>query len=236
MAQFCEPTFLNGCFNWHSMAVSAGSINWVPGADDCSISDYTAQSTSVNAGDALAMTVENGVWSGCAVWVDLDNSGSFEDSENMFTQYAGDDPSHIYSFNITIPMGTPAGDHRMRVISPWGSDGVTVGDNGYGPCGNFQYGNFNDFTLTVLGAQGISEEGTESSVTIANDGVSGVCAITSNSVMQQLLVMDAQGRLMHQQRLQGDRATFETQAWPAGVYVLRIGSEAGSITRRIVVQ
>ena len=122
-AQYCSPTFANGCFSWRTLEVQAGSINWAPGADDCSLSDYTTLSTTVDAGTMLPMRVLNGTWCGCAVWVDWNQSNSFEDSENMYFIYVGGSPSYEYQFGITIPLATATGAYRMRIISPWGSDG-----------------------------------------------------------------------------------------------------------------
>lgn len=149
MAQYCAPTFAFGCFNWRSLAISIGTINYTEGPD-CTVSDFTNLSTTVFAGTSVPMSVESGVWCGAAVWVDFDQSMTFEDSENLYYSYVGNDPSHVYSFMIDIPANTPAGSYRMRVISPWGSDGfLDTNTNGYGPCGNYQYGNFTDLTLVV---------------------------------------------------------------------------------------
>ncbi|MBK9765222.1 MAG: hypothetical protein IPO87_18275 [Flavobacteriales bacterium] len=51
----------------------------------------------------------------------------------------------------------------MRIISPWGSDGV-ASTNGFGPCGEYQYGNFDDFTATVTAPIGIGENNATSLV------------------------------------------------------------------------
>ena len=99
-----------------------------------------------------------GVWCGAAVWVDFDNSYSFEDTENLYYIYVGGDPSYTYDFTIPVPAGTPTGSYRLRVVTPWGSDGfLSSNTNGYGPCGDYQYGNFIDFTLNVIGATGIDQ-------------------------------------------------------------------------------
>jgi hypothetical protein len=97
------------------------------------------------------MTVTNGVYCGCSVWVDLNSDGDFDDlDENLYSLYTAN-ATNTYNFNITIPAATPNGLYRMRVIASWGADGVTVGANGYGACGAYQYGNYDDFTLNVGG-------------------------------------------------------------------------------------
>ncbi len=155
-AQYCSPTFANGCFNWRNLAVTLGTINWTAGSD-CYVSDFTALSTAVTPGVPEPMTVTSGNWTGCAVWIDLNDDLAFSADENLYHAYVGGDPGYTYSFNLTVPESAPAGSHRVRVIAGWGSDGFTEGSaNGFGPCGTFQYGNFNDFTVVVTGSSGMA--------------------------------------------------------------------------------
>ena len=175
---YCSPTFANGCFVWRNLTIYLGDINWDIGSTDCSVSDYTAMSTTVYAGQPVDMTVINGNWCGCAVWVDLDNSSSFEDSENLYFSYVGGDPSYTYDFPITIPASTPTGSYRMRVIAPWGSDGfLSTNTNGYGPCGAFQYGNFDDLTLNVIGTTGIADAPNNAPLSVGPNPTSGEVAL-----------------------------------------------------------
>ncbi len=234
--QYCSPNFAFGCFSWHNQSIDIGSINWTPGADDCTVSDYTSLSTTVNAGDNVPMTVVNGVWSGCAVWVDLDNSSSFEDSENLYYVYVGGDPSYTYNFNITIPSGTPTGSYRMRVIGPWGSDGFSnTNTNGYGPCGDFQYGNFTDLTLNVVGSTGMVEANADQNLTISTDRSGSRVTISAGTAIGDMTIIDAQGRMVEQHRAVGDLYTLDTQAWVKGVYFVRVQNEGPAVVRRFVV-
>ncbi|MBX7130634.1 MAG: hypothetical protein K1X58_15040, partial [Flavobacteriales bacterium] len=70
-AQYCSPTFANGCFNWYNQQVTIGDIDLPIGSAECGTSDHTALSTVMEPGVAEPMTVISGVWTGCAVWVDL---------------------------------------------------------------------------------------------------------------------------------------------------------------------
>ena len=149
-AQYCSPTFLNGCFGWNTKSVVLGSINWSLGSTACATSDYTALSTVVSPGQTLLMTVTNGAWCGAGVWVDFNSDFAFDDSENLYHSYQ---PSALqtYSFNITIPADVAPGSYRMRVIAGWGTDCFdNTSTNGYGACGSYQYGSFQDFTIQVV--------------------------------------------------------------------------------------
>lgn len=122
-------------------------------------------STTLHAGDSAAMSVTSGVWCGATVWIDFNQDEVFDSTENLFHSYVGADPSYTYNFYITIPPGTAVGSYRMRVISAWGSDGYTVGGgNGWGGCGSFQYGNFDDFTINIGGGCSVVANANHASV------------------------------------------------------------------------
>lgn len=234
---YCSPSFDNGCFSWNISAVTAGSINWTPGADACSVSDYTSLSTTVNAGESLALSVTDGAWCGCAVWVDLDNSWSFEDSENLYYFYANMAATHTYNFSIDIPSNVPTGAYRMRIVGPWGSNGFTPGSqNGSGPCGDYQYGTFKDFTLNVVGTTGVNGIAVSHVFTLAPNPANDVITISAGSTIEGLTVIDAQGRVVEQQQVQGDRITLDTRAWATGMYLARINNGVRELTQRFMVE
>lgn len=238
---YCSPTFANGCFNWNNQSILIGDIDWTPGGSACTVSDYTAQSTYIGAGVSAPMTVTNGVWCGCAVWVDLDQSLTFEESENLFHSYVGGAPSYTYNFSITVPPGTPTGDYRMRVIGAWGSDGFSSTNmNGFGPCGQFQYGNFQDFTLNVDGSTGIG-----SVVPLHNDGlrigpnpvIDGMTLIAPTGVVvDQVDVMSMDGRMVHREPIgvSGGQVRLNVEHLPSGSYIVRGWSADRLITGRFI--
>lgn len=231
-AQFyCEPTFAFGCAGWQNQSIDAGSIVWVADAD-CTYPDYTAQSTTVEAGDDLAMTVINGVWCGCAVWVDLDNDSQFAEEENLYYSYVGGDPSCTYDFAITIPATTTTGAHRMRVIAPWGSDGFqSTNTNGYGPCGEYQYGNFVDFTLNVVNTTGLGEI-TALPLIAGPNPTNGPLTLTTdaNTPVEKVVVWSADGRSVqqHVSSVRNGVVQLDLSALPGGLYQMQCISSAGS--------
>ncbi|MEO5585567.1 MAG: T9SS type A sorting domain-containing protein [Flavobacteriales bacterium] len=240
-AQYCSPSFSSGCSGWHIMNVNVGSsFNW--NYTDCTVWDQTAAVIMVNPVDSIPMSVTDGTWSGCAVWVDWNNSGSFEDSENLYHNYVGGDPSFTYNFNIAIPPATPEGAYRMRVIGAWGSDGFTNGSsNGYGPCGSFQYGNFNDFTLQVDNSTAVADvvASPETAFTASPNPTTGRMTLNygQQTPKDRITLESMDGRTLR--AWNGTMAStleMDLSALPAGIYLVRNTADQASRPLRIVKQ
>ncbi len=240
-AQYCSPNFSNGCSGWNIMNVNVGSsFNW--NNTDCTVWDQTADMIMVNPADSIPMSVTDGTWSGCTVWVDWNNSGSFEDSENLYHNYVGGDPSFTYNFNIGIPPATPEGAYRMRVIGAWGSDGFTSGSsNGYGPCGSFQYGNFNDFTLQVDNSTAVADvvASPETAFTASPNPTTGRMTLNfgQQAPKDRITLESMDGRTLR--AWNGTTAItldMDLSALPAGLYLVRNTADQASRPLRIVKQ
>jgi hypothetical protein len=235
---YCSPTFVNGCALWRNQSISIGSIDWTLGVTDCAVSDYTSLVTDITPGVPTPMIVVNGNWCGCAVWVDLDQSTSFEDSENLYYTYVGGDPSYTYDFDITIPANTPPGQYRMRVIAPWGSDGVSVGANGYGPCGAYQYGNFDDFTLNVSGNTGIASTAISNAMIVGPNPTEGLVTIDTKGLglVQRAVIWSVDGRRMMELPLaqQTGPVQLDLTTLPAGLYTVQCIADGASYTVQVI--
>jgi hypothetical protein len=214
------------------MSITIGDTEWVSDGD-CQNADHTALVVDMEAGVPVPMSVTNGVWCGTAVWVDLDNDLSFDDSERLYSQYTGGAPSYTYNFTITIPGGTPAGNYRMRVISPWGSDGVVSG-NGTGPCGAYQYGNYDDFTVNVTAFTGVQETNATPLV-LAPNPTTGRFSIRAAAPIQRITVSGVDGRIVSDQLgLNTTLAVLDLSHRSAGLYTVRCDLANGTQVLRVV--
>jgi hypothetical protein len=152
---------------------------------------------TIDAGIAAPMTVLSGNWTGCAVWVDLDLNDQFDDGENLFHSYVGGDPGYMYTFDLVVPTTTPSGNYRMRVVAPWGSDGFDpVSKNGYGPCGTYQYGNFDDFTLAVMNTIGVAEGPVGTPLVVSPNPTNGMLRVLTNSKVARIGIHGVDARVL----------------------------------------
>ena len=230
---YCEPSFANGCFNWQNIGITVSNAAWDSGNGPCEVGDHTNIVAVMDAGATTPMTVTNGVWCGCAVWVDLDQSGSFEPLENVFFAYNGADPSQTYSFELTLPEDLESGNYRMRVIAPWGSDGFTQGgQNGSGPCGAYQYGNYTDLTINVIGAAQVQEVDAEGLWVGPNPGDDQLRVRVPRG-LRSLQVITMDGRMVSEREGLADTwIDIDMRNWPTGSYVVRAVTGAGVLQAR----
>ena len=108
--------------------------------------DYSAQIIDVTAGDAVdvLITYATGYTYPTYIWVDLDNSLSFESTEILASGVSTNTNPTTLTLTITIPSDLPAGNYRLRI------GGADSGMNSGGdPCYASSYGVFEDYTLSV---------------------------------------------------------------------------------------
>ncbi len=234
---YCSPTFVNGCFSWSNHAITLDSINWVRDIYNCGASDYTFMSTTLNAGSSYTMDVMNGDWCGCGVWMDFNQDLDFDTTENLFYSYVANETNN-YNFTIAIPVSVPTGTYRMRVIAGWGTDCFNVSANGYGACGSYQYGNFDDFTINIIGVSTGNNDAINGSVllNVFPNPASTVVALNlgNNSTDGILLLSDLDGQLIQKQILNDCTQLLDISILPSGMYLLHYSDAARSQSIKLV--
>jgi hypothetical protein len=122
--------------------VQVGTINNIPTEND-HYADYTSLSTTMEPGVSYPITVTRGnPWDEdfdyCGVWVDWDQDGEFELSERITMSVT---PT-TFTGTVTPPLDAVVGSTRMRVRIVW-NEGIV-------PCGDSDYGEVEDYTITVV--------------------------------------------------------------------------------------
>lgn len=122
---------------------------------------YTTPTTSITAGQTYTIGIQPGVvgngaggyYQGdiLAAWIDYNRNGQFEAGENVFYEELNANSS--LTKNITIPTTLSAGTSTLR---------VRINYQEMDPCGTTQYGEVEDYKITLVaagtnGIQGVDE-------------------------------------------------------------------------------
>ena len=122
--------------------------------------DYSSMIGAVQAGveSTIAITTNTGSYPYTfVIWVDLDNSLSFEDSEVVYVGKASSG-SGTLNANITIPATQALGDYRMRIFgadsyfTDFYNSGTPDWSQPHDPCADGTWRHACDFTLRLLEA------------------------------------------------------------------------------------
>jgi hypothetical protein len=124
--------------------VEVGDISNATGCEY--YADYTHLSTAMDIGTGYGITVTNGYPDAsdeCGIWVDWNQDGDFEDASETIS-VSGSPGVGPYTATITPPETATAGDCRLRVRMCY--------DVTPNPCGTCDYGEVEDYTISVNSA------------------------------------------------------------------------------------
>lgn len=142
----CRPTFTYNCT--YNDGLDGFSLNGIPlsTASGCSVSGYsqfTAATASVRPGHSYPFTatlLSNVFSDGIMIWADVNHNDVFEPGEVIYQSPVLVTDSLLAS--LTIPAGTTPGPLPIRVMAVYST-------LGFDPCGNYSYGEAEDYVLTV---------------------------------------------------------------------------------------
>ena len=114
-----------------------------------SYQDFTSISTTLVRGANYTIFVSSpvtflGSASGYAAWIDFDNDGIFEVSENIMQK----SPSTTQSQSFTVPSDAATGLVKMRVLSRWNGTPTTDAYNSAG----YNYGEVEEYRVSIESA------------------------------------------------------------------------------------
>lgn len=221
--------------------VQIGSINNSTGASSGGYGDYTNLSTSLNATNTITITPS---WTGTiynegyAVFVDWNRDGDFGDAgETVYTRAASSATPITGTFNV--PAGAQSGATRMRVSMQY--DGIPAA------CGSFQYGEVEDYIVTIGSATSFNSFANEMTLaTVAEDLLISNLSVQlhPNPVTGGRLNIDVQGaeateitilNLLGQVvRKDAFESTLDVSNLEAGVYIIQIATDNASVIKRFV--
>ncbi len=139
--------------------IQCGTINNTSG-NNGGYGNYTnlaATSVSVGVAKVIKLTpghIDTAVTQRWRIWVDLNNDGDFTDLGETVRSIVA---TGYKSTNFTIPVGTSAGIHRMR---------ISMRRTAYAsPCTNFTNGEVEDYFINVLAVSNLVNESSDEEIT-----------------------------------------------------------------------
>lgn len=195
--------------------VECGSIDNTSGVDG-GYADYTSMSTSMNINNSYNITIypawSNDVYNeGYSVWIDYNQDGDFEDAgEQVFTNAATSSTSVSGSF--TVPSGANSGSTRMRVSMQY--DNIPIS------CGNFNYGEVEDYTV-VIGSKSYTSN---KEINICPNPADEIITIKLKGMQENSLVKiySITGSLVKELRISEINNKINISDLPNGVYQIKL--------------
>ncbi len=214
--------------------VSCGTINnqstgWSAGG----YGDYTSMSTNVETGGTVDVTVTIGsVYNTDQVyaWVDWNLDGDFDDTgENVYNSSTNGLSSH--NFTINVPPTAYLGNTRLR---------VRLNDSQYGsnntPCGASDYGEVEDYTLSVFYPVGINNNQIAGVSIYPNPNNGQFQIILSENSNYELQITDITGKVIWSNQITNNMVSVDLGNIDKGVYFVQIQNDETTIIKKIVIQ
>lgn len=209
--------------------VTIGTINNTSGTDD-GYGDYTAQGTTLTIGQAYPISLDPefaffpyNEW--FRVYIDIDHDGQFLASDLVFD--SGSLSSNTVTGQLTVPLGALPGSTRMRVVMKYNGAPLDGCEN------NYDYGETEDYCVTLTGSVGIGELG-DAGLSVfpnpADDRLQFTISEAAGMSGLQVDLLDNSGRLVQRSAL-GSTATVSTAALMDGLYMYRLHRNGDELAR-----
>lgn len=254
---YCEPEALLGCnldgikrFVLNTIDADDGGIgcNTEPASSPQGYADRTALSTDLSrdAGSNVYILQAQQNWTGgpgveaLSVWIDFDDSGTFEVSERLISGEFFTTDNTLEPFTLTIPTSSAVGTHRLRAKAIDTSAGGDILD----PCTDFDYGEVQDYTVNIE-SLGVNDPAiSEADLIVLDKGANQfeISLITSFDGKASIGVFNLLGQQLVFNNLvkQGDSYNYQLDMSyaSAGVYLIKIGDERSNTykTAKIIVR
>ncbi|WP_108869216.1 M14 family zinc carboxypeptidase [Aquimarina aquimarini] len=186
---------------------------------------YGANTIIVSAG--FTNTAYREYWS---VWIDYNQNGSFEATEQIVSNQSNSSANQ--SFNFNIPTTALSGTTRMRVSMKYNVEP--------GACETFTYGEVEDYAVNISTTPAAKEGGTirkdNSDISVYPNPVKdGILFVQTKHVKNNLSykIINYIGQTVMENQLSENK--IDISSLPEGVYILRIDIDTKMITKKIMI-
>ena len=149
---YCTPTGTSSTYYISNVTTTGGATNIANAtASNAGYGNFTAQSASNSIGTGTGFSVAHsatGGGAGVGVWINWNNDFDFLDANEQIGITTGWNYSP-YTGTINIPLGTPVGSYRMRIVIDYNSTSPIS-------CPVAITGETEDYTFTVAAASSCS--------------------------------------------------------------------------------
>jgi Secretion system C-terminal sorting domain/GEVED domain len=185
--------------------------------------------TVIPKNTATPLTVEidiNG--QNIAAYIDYNNDGVFSSTTEMVLSAPNTASYGTATVQVTPPanvvLDTPL---RMRVISDLTGHGIL-------PCALSYYGQTEDYMVTVSNSLSVQSPEKQTGLTLYPNPAGNALSINSASTINTVEVLDSNGRSVLTGNYAANEAQLNLTGLSAGVYLVKVSSDQGVITKKIV--
>jgi hypothetical protein len=226
---YCTAKGNNAAYEWIANVTVGSLTNTTVG--NGGYGDFTSQSVTLTRGNTYNLSLKPG-FSGSTyqeywkIWIDYNSDGDFTDAGEQVFDGGGFSTTQVTgSFNV--PSTTPLVSTRMRVIMRYRAVPT--------PCGNFNYGEVEDYTVNIIGSSAASSvtEDTEKGLTFEvypNPPEEGTDLVTLNiqegfSEKAVVKIMTLEGLTVKSFTIENSTTKFNPRELPKGkTYIILVES------------
>ena len=139
-----------------------------------------------------------------------------------------------YDIQITVPSTVAAGTYRMRVIAGWGTDCFdATSTNGFGACGSYQYGSYQDFTIHVVAPSSVNSVKEDMNVHVMPNPTQGTFQLNvpSSLVNTNYILTNIVGETVKSGKVTGLNTRLDIENLPNGVYIMKFDNKLRNAVR-----
>ncbi len=256
MIVFCQPEATIGCTVDGIKQFILADINSDNGADGCNTTgsadgyaDRRDEMTDLDSsiGNNIYTLQAQTNWNGGAnvealsLWIDFDDSGTFETSERLISGEFFTVIDALQSFTLIIPTDAALGNHVLRVKAIDTSASGDILDS----CSDFSYGEVHDYTINIidssLSVQDVNLNDSELQIIDQSNNQFEIILKTPISDKLSFSVHNISGQILafnniHKSNANEYRYQLDMSYVSSGVYIVKIGKGSTYKVGKLIVK